>query len=194
MTTKRLWVGLSMLLVAAGTATGYFAGRARAAGIPAMGPLSYGGVLTDAAGTPLTGSKNIQVVLWDDATAGTQQCSMTPSAQTLVGGAFRVTLPDTWHLRGLPNKGHGRYRLAFTLPGAPTGPWALRVDRVSASKVVRLNGRVLVDHAMPESLARYTSALADDVTVYPGHGPSTSIGIEKRTNPFLLGVARLIRR
>ena len=47
---------------------------------------------------------------------------------------------------------------------------------------------------MNESLARYTGALADDVIVYPGHGPSTSIGSEKRTNPFLLGVARPIRR
>jgi hydroxyacylglutathione hydrolase len=47
---------------------------------------------------------------------------------------------------------------------------------------------------MNESLTRYTSALADDVIVHPGHGPSTSIGSEKRTNPFLLGVARPIRR
>jgi glyoxylase-like metal-dependent hydrolase (beta-lactamase superfamily II) len=27
--------------------------------------------------------------------------------------------------------------------------------------------------------------LPDDVTVYPGHGPSTTIGEEKRSNPFL---------
>lgn len=27
--------------------------------------------------------------------------------------------------------------------------------------------------------------LPDDVTVYPGHGPKTSIGFEKKTNPFL---------
>lgn len=26
--------------------------------------------------------------------------------------------------------------------------------------------------------------LPDDVTVYPGHGPETTIGIEKKTNPF----------
>ena len=29
-------------------------------------------------------------------------------------------------------------------------------------------------------------ALDDDVTVLPGHGPATKIGIERRTNPFLL--------
>jgi len=29
--------------------------------------------------------------------------------------------------------------------------------------------------------------LGDDVTVYPGHGPTTTIGHERRTNPFLTG-------
>jgi glyoxylase-like metal-dependent hydrolase (beta-lactamase superfamily II) len=28
-------------------------------------------------------------------------------------------------------------------------------------------------------------ALDDEVTVLPGHGPATKIGIERRTNPFL---------
>ncbi len=27
--------------------------------------------------------------------------------------------------------------------------------------------------------------LGDEVTVLPGHGPPTKIGIEKKTNPFL---------
>ena len=47
---------------------------------------------------------------------------------------------------------------------------------------------------MNASLARYTSALPDETTVYPGHGPATTIEREKRTNPFLLGAARLISR
>ena len=29
--------------------------------------------------------------------------------------------------------------------------------------------------------------LGDDVTVLPGHGPPTKIGIERQTNPFLGG-------
>ncbi len=30
-------------------------------------------------------------------------------------------------------------------------------------------------------------AFGDDAVVYPGHGPSTTIGHERRTNPFLIG-------
>jgi hydroxyacylglutathione hydrolase len=30
-------------------------------------------------------------------------------------------------------------------------------------------------------------SLPDDITVYPGHGPSTTIGEEKRSNPFVRG-------
>jgi hydroxyacylglutathione hydrolase len=36
--------------------------------------------------------------------------------------------------------------------------------------------------------------LGDDVEVYSGHGPVTTIGEERRTNPFLLGVYRIDAR
>jgi hydroxyacylglutathione hydrolase len=35
--------------------------------------------------------------------------------------------------------------------------------------------------------------LGDDLTLYPGHGPPTTIGRERQSNPFLLGTARLVR-
>ena len=38
-----------------------------------------------------------------------------------------------------------------------------------------------------DSLLNKIAALGDDVTVYSGHGPSTTIGRERRTNPFLTG-------
>jgi hydroxyacylglutathione hydrolase len=45
------------------------------------------------------------------------------------------------------------------------------------------------DHqAMLRSLAR-TLILPDDTLVLPGHGPQTTIGAERRTNPFLTGLA-----
>lgn len=37
------------------------------------------------------------------------------------------------------------------------------------------------------SITRELMALNDDVTVYPGHGSSTSIGFERRKNPFIQG-------
>ena len=44
---------------------------------------------------------------------------------------------------------------------------------------------------LAESLERIM-ALPADTVVYPGHGPITSIGAETRTNPFLMGVARIV--
>jgi len=41
------------------------------------------------------------------------------------------------------------------------------------------------DHdTLIESIHQKLFTLPDDVTVYPGHGPETTIGHEKRTNPF----------
>jgi len=49
------------------------------------------------------------------------------------------------------------------------------------------------DHqAMLRSLAR-TLTLPDDTLVLPGHGPQTTIGAERRTNPFLTGLAPATR-
>lgn len=38
---------------------------------------------------------------------------------------------------------------------------------------------------LEKSIRQKLYSLPDDTTVYPGHGPKTSIGFEKRTNPFV---------
>jgi hydroxyacylglutathione hydrolase len=40
------------------------------------------------------------------------------------------------------------------------------------------------------SIRNVLFTLSDDVEVFSGHGPSTSIGRERRTNPFLAGRGR----
>ena len=40
-----------------------------------------------------------------------------------------------------------------------------------------------------ESMRRKVLVLDDDVRVLPGHGPATTVGRERRTNPFLLQLA-----
>jgi glyoxylase-like metal-dependent hydrolase (beta-lactamase superfamily II) len=41
------------------------------------------------------------------------------------------------------------------------------------------------DHDMMISLRKKLATLPDYFIVYPGHGPATTIGEEKRSNPFL---------
>ena len=43
------------------------------------------------------------------------------------------------------------------------------------------------EYIMFESLKRFMS-LDDDITIYPGHGPSSNVGYEKRYNYFLRGI------
>jgi hydroxyacylglutathione hydrolase len=47
---------------------------------------------------------------------------------------------------------------------------------------------------MEASLARVMRHLPDETAVHPGHGPGTSIGQERATNPFVNGLARVLVR
>ena len=47
---------------------------------------------------------------------------------------------------------------------------------------------------MEASLARAMRELPDDMLVHPGHGPPTSIGRERASNPFVNGLARVLAR
>jgi glyoxylase-like metal-dependent hydrolase (beta-lactamase superfamily II) len=42
------------------------------------------------------------------------------------------------------------------------------------------------------SITEQLLTLPDDTVVYPGHGPETTIGQERATNPFLTGAVRLV--
>jgi glyoxylase-like metal-dependent hydrolase (beta-lactamase superfamily II) len=43
------------------------------------------------------------------------------------------------------------------------------------------------------SIIRVLLPLPDSMVCYPGHGPETTIGEEKRTNPFLVPLVRRSR-
>jgi len=89
---KRVAVGMSGVAI---VVAAFVAGRALAGGIPAMNALSYAGTLADATGTPLTGSHNVEVKLWNIATGGTMAlCTTNPQAVVLQGGRFSLPLPD----------------------------------------------------------------------------------------------------
>jgi glyoxylase-like metal-dependent hydrolase (beta-lactamase superfamily II) len=56
-------------------------------------------------------------------------------------------------------------------------------------------GRTDLPLSNPRDLTTSLSRIAGlphDTVVYPGHGPTTTIGTEARTNPFLTGAARIV--
>ena len=70
---------------------------------------------------------------------------------------------------------------------------ALAGDLLFAGSIGRTDLPLSDPFAMDASLDRI-STLHDDTVVYPGHGPTTTIGEEKRSNPFLSGRARTLKR
>ena len=40
-------------------------------------------------------------------------------------------------------------------------------------------------HVLLRNVRKKIFTLGDDVVVYPGHGPKTTVGRERKTNPFL---------
>jgi hydroxyacylglutathione hydrolase len=40
---------------------------------------------------------------------------------------------------------------------------------------------------LTDSIRRKLYTLPDDTVIYPGHGPGSTIGREKRSNPFVRG-------
>ncbi len=86
--------------------------------------------------------------------------------------------------------GHTEGSVMFALPGAPASATASRTllsgDVLFAGSVGRTDLPGGDADAMVRSLAGTVLPLADDTLVLPGHGPSTTIGRERRTNPFLL--------
>jgi glyoxylase-like metal-dependent hydrolase (beta-lactamase superfamily II) len=87
--------------------------------------------------------------------------------------------------------GHTEGSVMFRLPsgGHESTELCLSGDVLFAGSIGRtdLPGG---DHAaMLRSLTQKVLALRDDTTVLPGHGPATTIGRERASNPFLQGLS-----
>ena len=84
--------------------------------------------------------------------------------------------------------GHAPGHVAFVTDGLMLGG-----DLLFAGSIGRTDLPFSDPDRMVESLDR-VAGLPEDTVVYPGHGPATSIGQERATNPFLNGMARVVRR
>ena len=100
-------------------------------------------------------------------------------------GGITVTVDHT--------PGHTRGSVVFRVPDAAgdagCGELAFTGDTLFKQSVGRTDlpggsGRDLMDSLITKLLV-----LDDDTAVLPGHGESSTIGLERRTNPFLQGLA-----
>jgi hydroxyacylglutathione hydrolase len=86
--------------------------------------------------------------------------------------------------------GHTPGSVLFRLPG-DDAELCLSGDVLFAGSIGRTDLPGGDPDAMSRSLTTKILPLADDTVVLPGHGPTTTIGQERATNPFLLGNLRM---
>ncbi len=90
--------------------------------------------------------------------------------------------------------GHTEGSIVFILPGAPDGinvevnSTLVSGDLLFAGSIGRSDLPGGDEVAMNRSLRDVVLPMPDDRLVLPGHGPLTTIGIERRRNPFLHGL------
>lgn len=160
--------------------------------------------------TPVCGAREVPAYLHPDDGAMLRDplVGISPETAALFGGRLEWTEPDdvrpltdgaVLRIAGLEltvdhAPGHTRGSVLFRLPEGEEGDIpevCLSGDVLFAGSIGRtdLPGG---DHAtMLRSLANKILPLRDEVVVLPGHGPETTIGHERATNPYLqhLGTA-----
>ena len=106
----------------------------------------------------------------------------------------RELVDDTYVMVGeLPFRvmhtpGHSPGHVVFVHQGVVLGG-----DLLFAGSIGRTDLPLSDPIRMEQSLERICT-LDDETVVYPGHGPVTSIAAERMSNPFLNGVARVLKR
>jgi len=82
-------------------------------------------------------------------------------------------------LRVVHTPGHSPGGITLLAPGA-----AFCGDLVFHGSVGRTDLPGGSERVLLESIRRHIMTLPDDTVLYPGHGPETTVGLEKRQNPF----------
>lgn len=84
--------------------------------------------------------------------------------------------------------GHTPGSTAFRMMDTGADPLMLSGDLLFAGSIGRTDLPGGDDAAMVDSLARVVLPQPDEMLVLPGHGETTTIGAERRANPFLRGL------
>jgi hydroxyacylglutathione hydrolase len=82
-------------------------------------------------------------------------------------------------LRDITKAGHSSGGMCFYAPGAVFTGDTLFAGSIGRTDFVGGNHQQLI-----EGVIKKIFPLGDDIRVYPGHGPATTVGRERLTNPF----------
>lgn len=104
----------------------------------------------------------------------------TPKADKLLEDGEKIVL-DNLKLEIIHTPGHTPGGISIKLDGVVfTG------DTLFAGGIGRTDFEAGDEEALFRSIREKLFSLNDDIVIYPGHGPESTIGKEKRTNPFLI--------
>ncbi len=158
----------------------------------------------ESAGAPAYIHTDDRVMLADPAIGFS--ADMVAAVRQMTGGRFEFTEPDevrefadggtidvvgvTLGVRHTP--GHTPGSAIFTHPGtAEIPPLLFSGDLLFAGSIGRTDLPGGDSAAMMRSLETGLATLTDETVVLPGHGPQTTMGRERSSNPYLTGEASL---
>lgn len=101
--------------------------------------------------------------------------------ETLADGAELEIGGLTLRVRHAP--GHSPGHVVLVGPGAAFVGDCVFAGSIGRSDLPGGDGRALL-----RSIGRTILSLPDETVLYPGHGPATTVGRERATNPFLVGL------
>lgn len=90
--------------------------------------------------------------------------------------------------------GGGQFRVAHTPGHSPGHICLIGTEAAFVGDMVFFDSIGRADlpggdfDTLMRSIARHLLALPDDTVLYTGHGPATTVGRERRSNPFLVGI------
>ena len=106
-----------------------------------------------------------------------------PPPDALLNGGEMLEL-GSFYFRILHTPGHSPGGITLWCPEAGESGEAIVGDTLFAGSIGRIDFPTSDADAMRASLGLLVQ-LPDETRVLPGHGPETTIGAERRSNPFL---------
>jgi glyoxylase-like metal-dependent hydrolase (beta-lactamase superfamily II) len=109
----------------------------------------------------------------------------SPEADRLLAGGDRVTVGGTG-FEVLETPGHSPGGISLYCPEGPDGtPVVFTGDALFAGSIGRTDLPGMSEETLLAAIRERLLPLPDETIVYPGHGPASTVGREKATNPWL---------